>query len=66
MKINIPESIAGGRTAKMIIGVIITIFLGAVGSGLWEVVLGPLLSKFSDLALSAISYNFSWICRYYL
>lgn len=43
---------------KLIIGVPITIFLGAIGSGLWQILLAPLFAKFSDFTMTFISNIF--------
>jgi TRAP-type C4-dicarboxylate transport system permease small subunit len=58
MKKYIPESIYKSRVIQISIGGAITIFLGAIGSGLWELFLGPLLHKASDFTLTTISSLF--------
>ncbi len=39
------------KTVKLIFGVLITVFLGAIGSGVWEYILNPFLSHGSKLVL---------------
>jgi len=40
-------------TSKWVLGIVATIFLGALGSGLWSLVFEPLLKKFGKLFLTA-------------
>lgn len=52
------SSIFKRQPAKTIIWITVTIFLGALGSGLWEAVLSPLSAKISDLFLFLVSKIF--------
>lgn len=43
------------KFVKIILGVMLTILLGAIGSGVWERLLSPTLSKISNLITSSVA-----------
>lgn len=43
------------KVSKILLGVIATIFLGAIGSGVWERILSPSLREFGNFLTSTIS-----------
>ncbi len=44
-------------TAKWILGIMVTILLGAIGSGLWSLVLDPLLKRFGKFFMSISTFG---------
>ena len=44
----VPKAIGHSRFMQVVAWLFITIFLGAIGSGLWELILGPMAQKLSN------------------
>lgn len=55
MKINELSTFSKNRVAKIALGLFATIFVGALGSGLWELVLRDLFFTMGYKTLSLIS-----------
>lgn len=58
MKLTLPAAVRTSRTLQVILGAFVTILLGAIGSGLWELLLARLFHAFANVFLSAIASVF--------
>jgi len=58
MRTGLPAAIRESRTLQVLLAAFATIFLGAIGSGLWELVLARMLQAIANGFLAAMSHLF--------